>query len=93
MVIDEGVRHRMHSKLEELMGEELGNALMAHLPPVGWADVATKRDLEELERRLDLRFEQMVSKVDFERTLRKHTLAMAGLQTATLGIVLAIARL
>src|SRR2546423_11855832 len=30
---------------------------MELLPPVGWADVATKRDLDTLEERMHLRFE------------------------------------
>jgi hypothetical protein len=30
--------------------------MMAYLPPVTWADVATKHDLRALEDRMDLRF-------------------------------------
>ena len=30
--------------------------MIEHLPPVGWADVATKRDLTNLEDRIELRF-------------------------------------
>ena len=36
----------MYKHLEELMGTEDAGVLMEHLPPVGWADVATKRDLD-----------------------------------------------
>ena len=30
---------------------------MKHLPPTGWADVATKRDLDHLEAIMNARFE------------------------------------
>jgi hypothetical protein len=33
-------------------GTEPAATLMEHLPPVGWADVATKRDLDALEQRI-----------------------------------------
>jgi hypothetical protein len=57
MAIDERTRHRLFLRLEEVLGDEDANTLMEHLPPVGWAAVATKRDLADLERRVDLRFE------------------------------------
>ncbi|HEX7277329.1 MAG TPA: hypothetical protein VF244_08140 [Acidimicrobiales bacterium] len=57
MAIDERTRHQLFLRLEEVLGDEEANTLMEHLPPVGWADVATKTDLADLERRVDLRFE------------------------------------
>jgi hypothetical protein len=49
MAIDERTRHEMYSGLEEKLGADVADALMAHLPPVGWADVATKQDIDRLE--------------------------------------------
>ena len=54
MAIDERTRHQLFLRLEEVLGDEEANTLMEHLPPVGWADVARPDDLE---RRIDLRFE------------------------------------
>ena len=49
MAIDERARHRLHERLEEVLGPDEAAILMEQLPPVGWADVATKRDLDTLE--------------------------------------------
>jgi hypothetical protein len=48
MQVDERARHELHDKLDELLGPERATTLMSLLPPVGWADVATKRDLDAL---------------------------------------------
>jgi hypothetical protein len=53
MAIDEGSRHRLFTRLEEVLGAEEASSLMAHLPPVGWAGVATKADLVALRAGLD----------------------------------------
>ena len=59
MVVDERSRHQLYRRLEEVLGPEAAPTLIEHLPPVGWADVATKHDLAGLEERLDLRFERL----------------------------------
>jgi hypothetical protein len=46
--VDERSRHSLYLKLEGILGREEATTLMEHLPPVGWADVATKRDLDQL---------------------------------------------
>jgi hypothetical protein len=48
MAIDERARHELYLRLEEYLGPEAATTLMEHLPPTGWADVATKRDLDQL---------------------------------------------
>jgi len=45
MQIDERTRREMYEQLEAALGAQTADALMEHLPPVGWAEVATKSDL------------------------------------------------
>ncbi len=47
-------RHRLYEKIKEQWGEEHAAELMSYLPPVGWADVATKQDLAQLGNELRL---------------------------------------
>ncbi len=56
MAVDERSRHELYRRLEEVLGPEAATTLIEHLPPVGWADVATKHDLTGLEQRIELRF-------------------------------------
>jgi hypothetical protein len=44
-VIDERARHQLYLAVEEVLGTERADTLMSLLPPVGWADVATKDDI------------------------------------------------
>ena len=59
MAITEDQRHQLYEGLVEVLGRERASTLMEHLPPVGWADVATKRDLDHLSlvTRRDLELE------------------------------------
>ncbi len=63
MAIDERSRHELFKKLEDVLGEKEATTLMAHLPPVGWADVATKHDLSLLEARFDARLHALESRL------------------------------
>ena len=56
MAVDERSRHELYRRLEEVLGPEAATTLIEHLPPVGWADVATRHDLAGLEQRMELRF-------------------------------------
>jgi hypothetical protein len=48
-MISEDDRYELRQRLDEVLGPKGASTLMSHLPPVGWADVATKQDLRILE--------------------------------------------
>lgn len=41
MTVDDRSRLNLHRKLDEVLGPDDADTLMAHLPPVTWSEVAT----------------------------------------------------
>jgi hypothetical protein len=68
MAVDERSRYELFAHLEVVLGRQHAVTLMEHLPPVGWADVATKQDVAHLDERLDLRLESFKNAVVIELT-------------------------
>ena len=71
MSVDERSRLQLAEAVKRLLGVDEGITLMELLPPVGWADVATKHDLlqidrrfDDLETRMDLRFQSFEDRMD-----------------------------
>jgi len=108
MAISEESRHQLHSRLDVVLGREEATTLMAHLPPVGWADVATKHDLDLLSERFDIRFgmvergleehDRRFDRIDDElrqirRELRSNLVVSVTASAAMLGAVVAAIRL
>jgi hypothetical protein len=97
MPVDERSRHALYIKLEGILGREEATTLMEHLPPVGWADVATKRDLDELEQRVLLRLEGMEHSLtaqfrgDLVTQTRTFFLGMIGMFLTAAGVAVAAA--
>jgi hypothetical protein len=73
MAVDERRRLQLADAAKRSLGDDAGITLMELLPPVGWADVATKRDLDALELRLEARFER-----GFRQVLVTNSLVVIG---------------
>jgi hypothetical protein len=57
IAVDERGRLQLADAANRVFGDEAGITLMELLPPVGWADVATKQDLVHLETVMNARFD------------------------------------
>lgn len=64
MALTEPARHRLHRRLEEILGSDEANTLMHHLPPSNWADLATTDDLAHLETTLGTRVDLTESRLE-----------------------------
>jgi hypothetical protein len=83
MAVDEQARHRFYNRAVEVFGEEEATILMAHLPPGGWSNLATKQDL------LQLRQEIKQDLLQLEGRLKSHVLRTV--LTANLSMAVAFA--
>ncbi len=95
MAITDAERHRLHTKLDQVLGEEDAAVLISHLPPSGWSDVVRTRDLEQLEVRIDARFETMEARFDarLERSMREQMNRFVVVQVALLTALLTVHQL
>ncbi len=88
MTVDDRTRLNLHRKLDELLGPDDADTLMAHLPPVTWNEVATKDDLRTLEAVLTARIDASIARA-MERQIRW----MVTFNTGLAALALAAARL
>jgi len=58
VAVTEYDRHQLFNRLKSVLGEAEAPVLREPLPPVGWGDVATKRDLELFELKIDAKLER-----------------------------------
>lgn len=66
MAVDEAARHQLSNDLVGAVGSESTGTIMELLPPVGWADVATKAELLSLENALRAEFHEEFGSVRAE---------------------------
>lgn len=106
MSVTESERNKLYNWFEEHMGDTRAEALMRLLPPVGWADVATKRDLDTLATTDELhqlgaelrgeihglRGEMQQMRGDLQQTFVRWMFAAHGATVALLGLLIAATR-
>jgi hypothetical protein len=93
VAVTEKHRHELFNEVERLLGARHAETLMELLPPVGWAEVATKRDLDTLAQQLRAEVRVMSSKEDLHllrRDMVTWLLAAMGIQTAVIGLLVGL---
>ena len=84
MAIDERSRLELAAAARRALGEDAGVTLMEMLPPVGWGDVATKRDLDHLHLQMT---------ADIQAAINSLTWRMLSFMVAFFGAIVAVVKL
>ncbi len=92
MAVTEQQRHELYEWAKRLGDEGVAATLMELLPPVGWADVATKRDIDQLRTELRMEFRADLSGLETQlhRELRLQLYWIVGSIWAALGVGLTV---
>ena len=91
MSITQSRRYEMHEVLREKLGVGIADTLVEHLPPEGWGDVATKKDLSQVRTELQMEIALLRSELHQEiALLRSEMIQME--ERLTMKIDLAIAK-
>ena len=88
MSITEASRFQLRTAMGQILNGEAADTLMELLPPVGWADVATKTDLQHLQ----LTIEVNVRKLIHEQTKWLIT-TMIAMNAVTVAVAVALSKL
>jgi len=99
MSITEASRFQLRTAIGQILNGEAADTLMELLPPVGWADVATKTDLQHLRDELkgDMHALQLTIEATFEKRLHEQTrwliTTMIAMNTVMLAASVALSKL
>ena len=83
----------------QILSEEAADTLMELLPPVGWADVATKTDLQHLRDELkgDMLNLQLTIEVSVRKLIQEQTkwliTTMIAMNAVTVAVAVALSKL
>lgn len=69
MSITQSRRYEMHEVLREKLGVGIADTLVEHLPPEGWGDVATRKDLSQVRTELQMEIALLRSELHQEIAL------------------------
>ena len=106
MSITEASRFQLRTAIGQILDEEAADTLMELLPPVGWADVATKTDIQHLrdemqhlrnELKGDMRALQLTIEIAIEKRIHEQTkwliTTMIAMNTVMLAASVALSKL
>ncbi len=97
MSLTEADRNEIFDTFKSHYGERIANNLMSMLPPVGWADVATKTDIRAVQTDIrsvqsELRAVEANLRTELHKSARSQTWALVAWTTGLVGLMAALVR-
>ncbi len=99
MSITEASRFQLRTAIGQILSEEAADTLMELLPLIGWADVATKTDLQHLrdELKADIQALQLSIETTLEKRLHEQTkwfnTTMIAMNAVTVAVAVVLSKL